>query len=70
MISFSPKGWIAAQRRSAVLGAIEQILSPKIGMANSVPVLINFNIAANLLNDFAFFWLAANDASFKPRQLI
>jgi hypothetical protein len=55
IISFSSKGWIAAQRPTAVLGAINQNLSPKIGRANSVPPLIDFYIAAKLLNYFPFF---------------
>jgi hypothetical protein len=55
MFSFSSKGWIAAQRPSAVLGAINQILNPKRGRANSMPPLIDFYIAAKLLNYFPFF---------------
>jgi hypothetical protein len=47
--------WLAAQPARPFLGAIEQILGPKTGTANSVPALIDFYIAAKLLNYFPFF---------------
>jgi hypothetical protein len=54
MIPFSHRWWIAAQQRSAVLRAIEQIAELEKGMANYVPTPTNFDIPAKLLNYFYF----------------
>jgi hypothetical protein len=43
------------------LDRIEQVLSPQIGMANSVPVFVDFGITAKLLNYLIFLWSTADE---------
>jgi hypothetical protein len=64
IVSFSPKGWIAPERRARpLLGAVEQILGSKTGRANSVPAFMDFYILAKPLHYFNFFHLDGKRAS-------